>query len=330
METQRKNMRTPQMKSLVSDLDYYAEAYRSYAGFYSHKIKLYQKWADDVFLPIAVEKLQEFFQGEQEFRILGIGSGGGEIDVCLLERLSARFSCISNTVVEPATDAISKYKALLDEKATSLPGVTTHLKQTTFEEFCAETRENSNSSDSRPTFHLIHAISSLYHVDDFKKVIREMYEMLEEGGVMLVIVMTDDHVIYRMWDNFPFLVGQQQDALAKNLSSKDITTALEDLGIAYSVQTVNCRTDAISCFNPESEEGGKVLDFLTNTIRFRDTAPAEMYDEVLGFLRAICSEASGADGGAKEELKEGVPKEKDHRDNELRFNRDWRSVIVFR
>eukprot|EP00057_Strongylocentrotus_purpuratus_P003676 XP_003727123.1 PREDICTED: histamine N-methyltransferase [Strongylocentrotus purpuratus] len=326
MEMSGEKMRTLEMKPLVSDLDYYAEAYRVYAGFSGQKLKTYQKWTDDVFIPTAVDKLHGSFQGAEEFRILGIGSGGGEIDVCLLERLSSRYPSITNTVIEPSTEAITRYTALLQEKEANLQGVKTHFKQTTIQEFCAETKKAS-TGDSRPKFHFIHAIQSLYYSDDLNGTIWDMYEMLEEGGAMLIIMMTDDHILYRMLDNFPFLVGQKTPSTTK-LSSKDITKALEQLGLAYTSHTVNTRTEASSCFNPESEDGNKVLDFLTNTVRFRDNAPPEICDKVLGFLRAICP--SSVPDETTDEAREGVVGGEDKTQKKLLFIRDAQSVIVFR
>lgn len=130
-----------------------------------------------------------------------------------------------------------------------------------------------------------------------------------------------------MLDNFPFLVGQKTPSTTK-LSSKDITKTLEQLGLAYTLHTVHTRTEASSCFDPESEDGTKVLDFLTNTVRFRDNAPPEIYNKVLGFLRAICP-SSVADE-ATDEAREGVVGEEDKTQKKLLFIRDAQSVIVFR
>ena len=90
---------------------------------------------------------------------------------------------ITNRVVEPDEDQITKYKAFVQTKGHELQGVKFDWRQQTLEQY--------RDTDGVGTkFHFISAIHSLYHVGDVESSLMYMYDLLEPGGKLLVIIMS--------------------------------------------------------------------------------------------------------------------------------------------
>ena len=53
---------------------------------------------------------------------------------------------------------------------------------------------------------------------------------------------------------------------------------------------LDIKWDLTDLFDEKSELGDRLIDFLTMTAYFRNTAPAEKFDELMSFWRSSCSE----------------------------------------
>ncbi|XP_078686484.1 histamine N-methyltransferase-like isoform X2 [Branchiostoma floridae x Branchiostoma belcheri] len=114
-------------------------------------------------------------------RVLGIGSGSGEMDSVMLKKLLQRHNSVYSRVVEPSEEMIGRYKSLVREDA-SLGAVKFDWRQQTAEEYFT-TKEDTK-------FHLIHAIQVLYHVEDLHATLRNMWEQLADGGCMFIAMLS--------------------------------------------------------------------------------------------------------------------------------------------
>ena len=65
------------LRSLFHDPAYYVKTFKSYAAL-SSKFSVLANWADTVFSEAVVAKLQVKLDGQEELRVLGVGSGSGE------------------------------------------------------------------------------------------------------------------------------------------------------------------------------------------------------------------------------------------------------------
>uniref|UniRef100_UPI00358EE365 histamine N-methyltransferase-like n=1 Tax=Myxine glutinosa TaxID=7769 RepID=UPI00358EE365 len=80
-------------------------------------------------------------------------------------------------------------------------------------------------------------------------------------------------------------------------------------GITFESTHQASRFDITNCFNPKSEEGKLIVDFLSHTVDLRGTAPPELHQEFLDFL-------GGKECSEKQE------------DGTILFNNDWDALIA--
>ena len=104
------------------------------------------------------------------------------MDCKLLIILLQQFPRINNRVVEPAPDQLVQYKALVQSKAHELHGVSCDWRQQTIEEY--------EQAGDLTKFHFISAVHSIYYVDDVEGSLMYLYNHLEPGGIMLVIIIS--------------------------------------------------------------------------------------------------------------------------------------------
>ena len=122
--------------------------------------------------------------------------------------------------------------------------------------------------------------------------------------------------------NFPFVAKLGADEM-KVFSSAEVNQALRQLKMPFTSTVQKWRVDYTPCFDANSETGNLILDFLTHTVRFRVTAPPQLREEVMSFLRSACS---------PEDI-ESRSSETSARDNEVTKyfgNIDWEAVMCFR
>ena len=103
-----------------------------------------------------------------------------------LTALLKNYPIITNRVVEPDEDQITKYKALVQTKGHELQGVKFDWRQQTLEQY--------RDTDGVGTkFHFISTIHSMYHVEDVDSSLMYLYDLLEPGGKLLVIILSGNN-----------------------------------------------------------------------------------------------------------------------------------------
>ncbi|XP_078673509.1 histamine N-methyltransferase-like [Branchiostoma floridae x Branchiostoma belcheri] len=220
-----------------------------------------------------------------DLRVLGIGSGSGDVDSVILKKLLQRHDRVYNRVVEPSGELLEQYKTRMRDD-TSLAAVKCDWRQQTAEEYF------QTKGDTK--FHLIHAVHVLYHVDDFHATLRNMWEHLADGGCMLVAQKSGKdaggRLYYKLWDEFG-----QGDRLKTSLrTSVDVEQWFDAAGIEYvtSGDGHGWNIDISECFREESEAGMKILDFLTQTPYVSSNRP-EIRSMALEHMRSNSSLVDG-------------------------------------
>ncbi len=114
-------------------------------------------------------------QGDYIFNI------SGEMESHMLPMLLRGYPRINNRVVEPAKDQMIKYKALAQSKGHELQGVKFDWRQQTLEQY--------RDIDGNGTkFHFISSIDSMYDVSNVDSSLMYMYDLLEPGGKLIVVI----------------------------------------------------------------------------------------------------------------------------------------------
>ncbi|XP_041455690.1 histamine N-methyltransferase B-like [Lytechinus variegatus] len=291
-------METANLKSLMHDPDYYTKSFHAYAKN-SKKFAVLERWGENTFPQLIGDRLANTFPQETNINMLGIGSGSGEMDSSMAASVKARFESVRNVVLEPAAKQLEMYRSLVESKKTDLGGIEFDLRQCGMDEYRAQV------GDQPSKYHFISAIHSLYYAKDHKDTIRYLYDCLEEGGILLIIVVSDVSGFWRLWDRFT----RFQDSVSRYLCTTHIRDSLSSLGITFDESRQASRVDITSCFQEGSDDGELIVDFLSHTVDLRGSASPELYREVVNYM--------GSEKCA--ERKE---------DGSILFNNDWDATII--
>ncbi|XP_071479261.1 histamine N-methyltransferase-like [Diadema antillarum] len=291
-------MEHAKLKPLMDDPDYYTKAFHVFANR-SDKFEIQAKW-EEKFLPGVVERLVELLPADSKVRMLGIGSGSGEMDSSMAAMFRARFKAVHNTVIEPTASQLDMYRKLIADGKERFAGIDFDLHQDTLDDY----RRKLNETDVHPKYHFISAIHSVYYVDDLNDTIRYLHDCLEDGGMLLIVIISDTSGTWRFWKRFPRFQNKNQYMCTQDL--RDVFTAN---AMPFTVVSQTSHLDITSCVDPESEEGNLIVDFLSQVCDLRGSVTQEVHRDVLDYLgSAECSERKD--------------------DGTVLFNNDWDAIIV--
>ncbi|XP_022103963.1 histamine N-methyltransferase-like [Acanthaster planci] len=268
------------LSSLFHDTDRYLLSLKAFSAACG-KFAIYDQWVETIFQQTVVPQLKGALDEQGELRVMGVGSGSGEMECKLFVKFLQHFPRINICAVEPLQEQLVKYQALTKSKTSDLRGVNFEWRQQTIEEY---------EKVEEPTkFHFIVAVHSVYYFDNLEDSLMYLHSILEPGGVTVVVIMSDDSGYFRYWDHFrPF-----HDKY-NFISSADVRSILDRHTIPYSQQHQPSHVNITSCFDDASEEGSMVLDFLNHVTRFKESATEDLKQQVLERMASSeCSETSG-------------------------------------
>ncbi|XP_071790298.1 histamine N-methyltransferase-like [Asterias amurensis] len=289
-------MAESKLRSLFNDPEHYVKAFQVFASL-SAKYKVLANWGDNNFSNEVVKQLPFKLKENEELRVLGVGSGSGEVESKMLAMLLQKYPRITNRVVEPAVDQIVQYKALVQSKGRELQGVNFDWRQQTLD-------QHREAATDGAKFHFINAVHSMYYAEDVDSSLMYLYDLLEPGGKLLIITISDDSGTWRLWNHFT----GYQDHLVHFISSADVRSSFDRRNIPYTQSHQKSRVEITKCLDETSVEGNLLVDFLLHVVKFKETASDAQYKEVMEYmLSGDCSEKDG---------------------DEVLFINDWDAVII--
>ncbi|KAI4875461.1 hypothetical protein NFI96_011984 [Prochilodus magdalenae] len=268
--------------------------------------KVIQKLIDTVLRPDTTK----IADGKTGFKVLGVGSGGGEMDVYLISNLQAALPSIpiSVDVVEPSTDLTQSFKVpysfsvntdlyvrhsitnprlwsmpvALVARTSSLQGVPFSWNIVT----CAEYEQQVKTKEDTK-FDLIHMIQMLYYVDDPAATLKFFHSILKDNGKLLIIHEAANSGFEVLWKTFKKELCT--NTLSDYMSAGDIKVHLDALGLRYEELVASNTLDITECFTEGSRDGEMLLDFMTDRENFRTSFSDEVRSGMLELLRNECS-----------------------------------------
>lgn len=265
---------------ILDDLDYYSEAYQTFTRC-SVKTGAIQDWVDTAFKEEVVEKLSKRCQSADPLKVLGIGSGAGNIDCAMVEQLLPTFPRVTNTIVEPSEAQNDLFKNLVKEKEDILKGASFEWRTETSDQYLDRVF-SCEGGVQPPKFHLIHAVHVLYYAADLKQTLKRLHDMLEDGGLLFIIILSRHSTIIKVHRKMNEIVTDMRPLL---LTDEQVGAALDTQNMPYSGEQVTRYIQGTSIFGEGSQEGDHLLDFLTHSKDFRKTAPDNLRESVLKYLR---------------------------------------------
>lgn len=215
------------------------------------------------------------FPCDNSLKMLSIGCGSGILDNPLLQALAASEPdaqrSVDYTGIDPNPVACSRFRD--DFKQLKLANVQLEVREETME---------SLSGDER--FDIIHAVHSVYYFEDPAVAIKQLLARLNTGG-KLVIFQAPKAELNQLADCFWF---HEQDV--DIWFSEELEEHFGEAGYAFKKSRINGRVDVASCFDPSSQRGSMILDFITQ-VDCQELEP-NARQQLLGYLNSI-AEISG-------------------------------------
>nr|WAS27816.1 putative histidine methyltransferase-like protein [Patiria miniata] len=289
-EITKDNSQSASLVSLCNDYEHYLRCIAQFDKGVSGWLADYKIWVKDDLGTRILEKLDVAVPKGGQLRILGVGSGEGEVECNLISRVLTTYRSIHNTVVDPSVTQLDLYNARVKDiqQQSALRGVDFDWHAETL----AQYRLSSEQSGDQTKFHLISALFCLYYEPDMDSMLDYLYSRLEPGGVLLVALESEKCDVIKIEERFRFA----QDDLNPLFSSRD----LRDYFSGHSIPHAVCGQlnehhdfDITAAFDDSSEEGALLLDFLSNVLNFRESVSSSVLEEFKAYLRSL---ATGRDG----------------------------------
>lgn len=150
----------------------------------------------------------------------------------------------------------------------------------------------------------------LYYVEDIEATISFFRSLLHENGKLLVTMLSGKHILVyyqplrdrnywvrpfcyhtasptgeSAWSRLPCQDLLYKDGLSQKFTTREIKSILDSKKISYKAYKLPTLLDITECFIPGDEKGQELLNTLTEVRDFSKTAPPEIKDEVLQFLK---------------------------------------------
>ncbi|KAK7940002.1 hypothetical protein WMY93_003328 [Mugilogobius chulae] len=196
--------------------------------------------------------------GKSSLDVLGVGSGGGQMDVGIVTLLQSTFPSAQMTadIVEGSKELIDNFKALV-AKTASLKNVQFQWHIMTSEDYIKKVQE----VQPLKKYDFIHMIQMIYYVEDMAAAIQFYHGLLKENGRLMIIVEIGNGGWDTLWKT------HKKDLCTHTIteyrSSGEVKACLDKLGLKYDEHTIPNTFDISECFNPKSKLGCDLLNFMT-------------------------------------------------------------------
>ncbi|KAM4609335.1 histamine N-methyltransferase A-like isoform 1-T4 [Polymixia lowei] len=222
--------------------------------------------------------------GKHNLDVLGVGSGGGEMDVQILSVLQSAFPAvpISADTVEPSTELTDTFKALV-AKTPNLQKIPFAWHTMTCQEYEKQVREKGKTKG----FDFIHMIQMLYYVSDYAGTMKFFHSLLKNNGKLLIVHEAANSGWDILWKTYRKELCTK--TISDYLSAGDIKVHLNSLGLRYEEHALPNTIDISDCFIQGSQMGELLLDFMTEQEHFHKSLTPELRAGILDLLRNKCS-----------------------------------------
>ncbi|XP_078376015.1 histamine N-methyltransferase-like [Oculina patagonica] len=242
-------------------------------------------------------------------KILSVGSGMGEKDMDIVKLIKeelqkseqGRSTRIFNRAIEPNEYSCRLYKAAIENLQSPLNKQMAEFDicQQTFEDYKKLRQEEQTGSVK---FDMVHFMHSIYFFD-IEQTLRYCFEKeLSDQGFFACIVEGHDlvHWVYTLTQSRLFH-GKGTESKS-NETAEEIIKIANDNGWKHEIYTQEYSIDVTEVFDEKSTDGNLLLDFLTQTTNFRETADKHLVEETLALIKDLTTVKDGKRLGDKKEL----------------------------
>ncbi|XP_070770883.1 histamine N-methyltransferase-like [Enoplosus armatus] len=222
--------------------------------------------------------------GKSSLAVLGAGSGGGELDAQMLTLLQSTFPDVPITadIVEGSSQLTDNFKALVAK--------TTNLQKIPFVWHIMHSEDYERQVKAKgdiKRFDFIHMIQMIYYVDNLANTIKFFHSLLKNNGRLMIIVEAANGGWDTLWKTYKKELCV--DAITEYRSSEEVIACLKRQGLKYEEHAIPNTFDITECFNPSSQTGERLLNFMTAKDQFYQSFTPEIRAGMLDLLRNKCS-----------------------------------------
>ncbi|XP_077584459.1 histamine N-methyltransferase-like [Stigmatopora nigra] len=236
-------------------------------------------------LQILLEYLPEQFKrisaDKSSLGVLGVGSGGGELDVQMLSLLQSTCPSLPITadIVEGSTELLANFKALV--------AMTQNLQKIPFTWHVMLSEDYRKQVKDLKKYDFIHMIQMMYYVDNVTETIKFYHNILKKNGRLMIIIEKASAAGDILWRTFSKELCNE--TIPVYYSSQDVIASLNTLGLKYEEHFIPNPYDITECFDHNSENGQRLLAFMTSTNDFSQSFTPQIRADILNLLRNKCS-----------------------------------------
>ncbi|XP_072030423.1 histamine N-methyltransferase-like [Amphiura filiformis] len=294
-------MKSTTLQPLYADMELYKERHH-YFYTKTNSREAIQVWTEkNVKLKVVnmlSKNLTNIIRMERPLRVLGVGSSEGDLEIQQLKKLLIEFSKLDACVCEPDKEMISHYRDTVNRRESVTSSVAFEWQNLTFQEYLKNVGKEKK-------YHFISLVHVIYFIGDPEEAIKNLYKMLEEGGMILLIVVTGDNgtlgSVPLSMHNSTAATSEEASITNYKTDSRQIKAILEKLEIAYTQSTLTEWIDVTLLVTDQvvMREASLLLDFLTLTINFKKTAPDDVFDQVIKYFKDNARAQREQDGREK-------------------------------
>ncbi|XP_074515857.1 histamine N-methyltransferase-like [Sebastes fasciatus] len=218
--------------------------------------------------------------GRGSLDVLGVGSGGGNMDVELLTLLQSTLPAVPITadIVEGSSELTDIFKALV-AKTTNLQTIPFAWHFMKSEDYEMEVKAKGDMK----RFDFIHMVHMIYFLDNLDDSIKFYHSLLKKNGMLMIIVQADGTGWDILWKTYAKELCI--NGIEVSRSSREVISCLKSQGLKYEEHAISNTFDISECFNPSSQTGERLLNFFTAKDHFYQSFTPEIRAGMLELLR---------------------------------------------
>ncbi|XP_042351193.1 histamine N-methyltransferase-like [Plectropomus leopardus] len=233
---------------------------------------------------ILPEEFKSIGAGKSSLDVLGVGSGGGEVDVQILTLLQSTVPDVPITadIVEGSSQLTDNFKALV--------AMTTNLQKIPFAWHIMPSENYERQVKAKgdmKRFDFIHMIQMLYFVDNLSDTIKFYHSLLKSNGRLMIIIAAENNSWDVLWKTYTKELCVS--SIKEWRTSREVIASLKSQGLIYEEHAITGTLDISECFNPNSQTGEHLLSFFTMTHDFNQSFTPEVRAGILDLLSNKCS-----------------------------------------
>jgi SAM-dependent methyltransferase len=174
---------------------------------------------------------------------LSVGCGAGDLDEKILAAGNEHASTISYVGLEPDSRQCERFISRMEFDNDQNIRVEAH--NTRFEKFTEQRR-----------FDLVLMVHSLYYMDDPERALENALNLVNKFGRLVILIASND-TLNELSSSFWELENG-----GSTWFSEDLSRHLEKNGVTFECQRIEATLDITSCFEPHSEQGNRIADFV--------------------------------------------------------------------